>query len=153
MNCYDWLKLMHQHKVVNFCGPNCCIVINKYIYVYMYDSVKYSQLLIDYFSISTFYVTALFLNSLFSSKFYKQYPIMITWKKFVWNLCKFIKYKKRQNHMYVSIHGLCHDTQNWAQEHPVSTEDPWDVSTTWLGSPCGKFSWLDMILKGTYLSI
>ncbi len=97
--------------------------------------------------------TALFLNSLFSSKFYKQYPIMITWKKFVWNLCKFIKYKKRQNHMYVSIHSLCHDTQNWAQEHPVSTEHPWDVSTTWLGSPCSKFSWLDMILKGTYLSI
>ncbi len=36
------------------------------------------------------------LNSLFSSKFYKQYPILTTWNKFVWNLCKFIKNKKRE---------------------------------------------------------
>ncbi len=45
-------------------------------------------------------VTTLFqneLNSLFSSKFYKQYPIMTMWNKFVWNLCKFItKYKPRK---------------------------------------------------------
>ncbi len=33
---------------------------------------------------------------------------MTTWKKFVWNLCKFIKNKKRKkNHMYISIHSLC----------------------------------------------
>ncbi len=53
--------------------------------------------------------------------------------------------KKKNNHMYISIHSLCHDTQNWAQVHPVSTDHPWDVSTTWLESTCGKFSWLDMI--------
>ncbi len=59
-------------------------------------SGKYSQR----FTFSTFcYVIALFQNgwnSLFSSKFYKQYPIMTMWKKFVWNLCKFIKIKKRK---------------------------------------------------------
>jgi len=44
-------------------------------------SVKYSQR----FTFPTFYVTALLqkgLNSLFSSNFYKQYPIMTSWKKF-----------------------------------------------------------------------
>ena len=55
--------------------------------------------------------------------------------------------------MYISIHSLCHDTQNWAQVHPVSTDHPWDVSTTLLESTCGKFNWLDMIWKGTHLSI
>ena len=56
---------------------------------------------------STFcYVTALFQNGInifFSSKFYTQYPIMTTWKKFL----KFIKNKKQRNHMYMSIHSLC----------------------------------------------
>ena len=32
-------------------------------------------------------------------------------------------------------------------------DHPWDVSTTWLESTCGKFNWLDMIWKGTHLSI
>jgi len=32
---------------------------------------------------------------------------MTTWTKFVWNVCKFIKYKKWRNHMYISIHSLC----------------------------------------------
>ncbi len=54
--------------------------------------------------------------------------------------------------MYMSILSLCHDTQNWVHVHPVSTDHPWDVSTTWLGT-CGKFSWLDMIWKGTHLSM
>jgi len=52
--------------------------------------------------------------------------------------------------MYISIHSLCHDTQNLAQVHPVSTDHPLDV---WLESTCAKFSWLDMIEKGTHLSI
>ena len=51
------------------------------------------------------------------------------------------------------VHSLCHDTQNWAQVHPISTGHPWDVSTTWLESTCGKFSWLDMIWNRTHLSI
>ena len=29
----------------------------------------------------------------------------------------------------------------------------WNVSKTWLESTCGKFNWLDMICKGTPLSI
>ncbi len=56
-------------------------------------------------------------------------------------------FETKKNHMYISIHSLCHDTQNWAQVHPVSTDHPWDVSTSWLESTCGKFSWLDMIWK------
>jgi len=32
---------------------------------------------------------------------------MTMWKKFVWNLCKFIYIKKKKNHKYVSIHSLC----------------------------------------------
>ncbi len=59
---------------------------------------------------STFcYVTALFQNwlySLFSSNFYKQYPIMTMCKKFVWNLCKCIKNKNRKNN-HIRIHSLC----------------------------------------------
>ena len=41
-----------------------------------------------------------------------------------------LKIKKRKYRMYISIHTLCYDTQTWAQEHPVSTDHPWDVSTT-----------------------
>jgi len=62
------------------------------------------------FTFSTFcYVTALFQNwlySLFSSNFYKQYPIMTMCKKFVWNLCKCIKNKNRKNN-HIRIHSLC----------------------------------------------
>ena len=29
--------------------------------------------------------------------------------------------------------------------HPVSIDHPWDASTTWLESTCGKCNWLDMI--------
>ncbi len=28
-------------------------------------------------------------------------------------------YKWKKNHMYISFHSLCHDTQNWAQLHPA----------------------------------
>ena len=42
---------------------------------------------------------------------------------------------------------------NWALVHPVSVDHPWDVSTTWLESTCRKFHLLDMIWKGTRLSI
>jgi hypothetical protein len=43
--------------------------------------------------------------------------------------------------------------ENWDQVHPVSIDLPWDVSTTWLESTCGKFNWLDMIWKGTHVYI
>ncbi len=55
--------------------------------------------------------------------------------------------------MYISVHSLCHETKYFAQVHPVSTDHPWEVSTTWLESTCGKFSWLDMIRKGTHVYI
>jgi hypothetical protein len=37
--------------------------------------------------------------------------------------------------------------------HPVSIDHHWDVSIPWWESTCGKFNWLDMIWKGTHLSI
>ena len=54
---------------------------------------------------------------------------------------------------YISIQTLCYETRKWAQVHPVSIDHPWDVSTTWLESTCGECNWLDMIWKGTHLSI
>ncbi len=59
------------------------------------------------------HVTALFqnrLNSLFFTKFYKQYPITTTWMKFVWIFANYKKKLKKGK----SIHSLCLDTQNWA---------------------------------------
>ncbi len=69
------------------------------------------------------------------------------WKMFNWNLSKFLK-KKNSN-----THSLGHDTQNGAQTHSVSTDHAWFISSTRLESTCGQFSWLDMIWKGTHLSI
>ncbi len=80
-------------------------------------SGKYSQR----FTFSTFcYVIALFQNgwnSLFSSKFYKQYPIMTMWKKFVWNLCKFIKIKKRKKS---HVHKYSQPLLNTIVEAPLA---------------------------------
>ena len=56
-----------------------------------------------------------------------------------------------RNLIYISIPTLWYKTRNWAQVQPVSMDHPWDVSTTWLESPCGQFSWLDMIWKGTHI--
>ena len=42
---------------------------------------------------------------------------------------------------------LCNETRNWARMHLVSIDHPWDVSTTWLESTCGKFNWLDITWK------
>jgi hypothetical protein len=58
-----------------------------------------------------------------------------------------------QSFSYISIQTLCYETRNWAQLHSVSIDPPWDVSTTWLDSTCGKFNWLVMIWKGTQLSV
>ncbi len=91
------------------------------------------------------HVTALFqnrLNSLFFTKFYKQYPITTTWMKFVWNLCKFIKKKKRKKYSQpLPWHSKL------SSRYIVSTDHAWDFSTAWLESTCGKFSWLIMIWK------
>ena len=57
---------------------------------------------------------------------------------------------KNKNVIYISIQTLSYETQNWAQAYPVSIDHPWDVSTTWSESTCGKFNWLDTDLgKGT----
>jgi hypothetical protein len=68
-------------------------------------------------------------------------------------LGKCIKNKKQKHLIYISIQTLSYETRNWAQMHPISIDHPWGVSTTWLESNCGKFNWLDMIWKGTQLSI
>ena len=47
----------------------------------------------------------------------------------------------------ISIQTFCYETRNWAPVHPVSIDHPWDVSTTWLESTCGKFNWLDNFWK------
>lgn len=47
-------------------------------------------------------------NSLYPSRFYTQHPIRTTWKKSFWGFRKFRKNKLR-NHMYTSIHSLCHE--------------------------------------------
>ena len=102
------------------------------------------------FPFSTFcYVTAL--NKYKSSSIYTQYPIMTKWKQVFRNVCKCVKNTKQKYLIYVSIQTLCYETRNWAQVHPVSIDHPWEVSTTWLESTCGKFNWLDMIWKGTYI--
>ena len=50
--------------------------------------------------------------------------------------------RKNRNTLFISIQTLCYETQNWAQVHPASIDHPWDVSTTWLESTCGKINWL-----------
>jgi hypothetical protein len=89
----------------------------------------------------------------FSHQIYTQYPIMTKWKPLFWKCCKFIKNEKQKYLIYISIQTLCYETRNSAQVHPVSIDHPWDVSTTWLESICGKFNWLDIIWKGTHLPI
>jgi hypothetical protein len=54
---------------------------------------------------------------------------------------------------FIKINTLSSETQNSAQVHPVSIDHPWDVSTIWLESTCGKFKCMDMIGKGSHLSI
>jgi hypothetical protein len=56
------------------------------------------------------------------------------------------KNKKQKYLIYITI---CYETQNWAQVHPVSIGHPWDVSTTWLESTCGKFNFLDDLERHT----
>jgi hypothetical protein len=88
------------------------------------------------------------------SAMYTQCSITTKWKQVFTHFCKCIKIKNKQKYLiYISIQTLCYETRNWAQVHPVSIDHPWDVSTTWLESNCGKFNWLYMIWKGTHLSI
>ena len=79
-------------------------------------------------------------DSMFSSSIYTQYPIMTTWTQVIRNVCTFIQNKYL---LYISVQSLCYETPNWAPVHSVSIDHPWDVSTTWLESTCGKFNWLD----------
>ena len=88
-----------------------------------------------------------------STAMYTQYPMMTKWKQVFRIFCIFIIFLKQKFLIYISIQLLRYDTQNWAQVHPVSIDHPWDASTIWLNSTCGKFNWLDMIWKGTHLSI
>lgn len=83
------------------------------------------------------HVTALIskLINLFSSKFYSH----------------FLKKKKRMNEK--NIHRLSCDIQNWAQLHPASADCAHDDSAAWLKHTCSKFSGLDLICKGTSMSL
>ena len=65
----------------------------------------------------------------------------------------FFLYNKTKYLIYISIQTLCYETWKRAQVHPVSIDHPWDVSTASLEFTCVKFNWLDMIWKGTHLSI
>ncbi len=78
---------------------------------------------------------------------------MKKWKQNFRNVCKCIKKKKLKYHIYISIQSLCNNTCNIAQVPPISLDHCWDVSTPWLESTCCKLNWLDMIWKGTHLSI
>ena len=60
---------------------------------------------------------------------------------------------KAKTGLYIKANVDCYANLNWAQVHPVSIDHPWDVSITWLEFTCVKFNWLDMIWKGTHLSI
>ena len=62
-------------------------------------------------------------------------------------------FKKQKELIYIRFQNICYETRNWAQVHSLSIDHAWDVSTTWLESTYGKFNWLDMIWKGTHLSI
>ncbi len=102
------------------------------------------------------YVAAWYYNCLifFFSLIYNPYLIMTKWKQNFRNVCKFIKKKKNlKYHIYISIQTLCKNTWNLAQVPPISLDHCWDVSTPCLESTCGKVNWLDMIWKGTHLSI
>ena len=82
-------------------------------------------------------------------KIYTQYLIMTKQKQVVRHFCKCIKNKNR----YLIYITLCYEIRNWAQVHPLVIDHPWDLSATWLESTSGNFNWLDMIWKGTHLSI
>ena len=76
-------------------------------------------------------------------------PIMTSKNYF----CKFIKKKTFKYDIEISIQTICYDSRNYAQAPPTSLDHLWDASTPWLESACGKFSWLEIIWKGTHLSI
>ncbi len=78
---------------------------------------------------------------------------MTKWKQNFRNVCTFIKNKKLKYHIYIINQTLCNNTWNLAQMPPISLDHCWDISTPWLESTCDKLHWLDMIWKGTYLSI
>ncbi len=102
------------------------------------------------------YVAAWYYNCLifFFSLIYNPYLIMTKWKQNFRNVCKFLKKKDNlKYHIYISIQTLCKNTWNLAQVPPISLDHCWDVSTPCLESTCGKVNWLDMIWKGTHLSI
>jgi hypothetical protein len=85
---------------------------------------------------------------IFASSIYTRYPIMTKQKQVLRNVCNI----NRKYLIYITIQSLCYENWNWAQVYSVSIDLPWDVSTTWLESTCGKFNWLDMIWKGAHLS-
>ncbi len=103
MTSESYMKAQHNY---------CSWIFYKYS-----ASGKYSQCL----NISTFFnVTDLFqngFNSLVPSKFYKQYPIMTMGKKFVWNLCKFIKKKKKKKKKKSHVHKYSQSLLNIFFKH------------------------------------
>ncbi len=63
-------------------------------------------------------------------------------------------FRKYSDHLHFLINQtLCNNTWNLAQMPPISLDHCWDISTPWLESTCDKLHWLDMIWKGTHLSI
>ena len=88
-----------------------------------------------------------------SSSIYTQYTIIKKLNRFLEMLANLLQENPQKYFIYISIQTVCYETRNWAQVHPVSIDHPWHVSTTWLESTCGKFNWLDVIWKGTHLSM
>lgn len=73
------------------------------------------------------------------------YSLISKWFKFIfcqntpWWQCEIYLFKRKYIYnMYISIHSLCRDTQNWAQVYPAPTDHLSDVSTnsTSLKSTC-----------------
>lgn len=81
----------------------------------------------------------------------------------VWKFCRFSKNKKLNYNMFISIHSIWHDSQNWAQVHSVSTHH-FHISMvnsgdwTWFGKTysciCTVYSLsANQVIKSKHLSV
>ncbi len=85
-------------------------------------------------------ILQLFKLIVFFSLIYTPHLIMTKWKQNFRNVYKFIKKKKTEiSHL--------HKYSDPLQQHLKFS------SGAWLESTCGKINWVDMIWKGTHLSI
>ena len=119
----------------------------------IYSSFRKHSAPFDLFNILLRYALILkWIEWKYSSAIYTQYPKMTKQKSVFRDVCKKYIYIffKRKYFIYISFQTLCYETRNWVHVQPVSIDHPWDVSTSWLESTCGKFNWLDMICEGAH---